>query len=34
MKETYVQPEMETIRFDEEDVITTSGGMNETDDDL
>lgn len=25
MKETYVAPEMEVIRFESEDVITTSG---------
>lgn len=30
MKEQYTAPEMELIRFEVEDVITTSGDSNET----
>lgn len=30
-KETYVKAEMEVIEFENEDVITTSGGVDEGD---
>ena len=30
MKETYIRPKMDVIKFDCEDVITTSGGVEDT----